>query len=278
MQPDPKAEPPIGLLVAMAIAALWLSSLEFLLRADIKQFTPLLIVPAILGRTFIQSGLFIVAHDAIHGVVLPRNLRLNHWVGQFTLMLYALLPYQKLSLNHWQHHHYSGRAGDPDFHDGVHSNLFAWYLKFMKGYLDMRQRIILLFGMSVIVLILQTGLHVPVINLFLFWILPIALSSMQLFFFGTYLPHRSGKTESNDSHHAISSNYSVIWSFLACYHFGYHWEHHEYPFLPWYRLPAAYQDRRQKQLIKIGMSRLLIFRLLTTTSSPLTLLFLIACF
>jgi hypothetical protein len=38
---------------------------------------------------------------------------------------------------------------------------------------------------------------------------------------------------------AKSSNYSTFWSFIACYHFDYHWEHHEYPYLPWYSLPIA---------------------------------------
>jgi len=52
------------------------------------------------GRTFIQTGLFIVAHDAIHGVVLPSNRRLNDGIGQLVLTLYALLPYEKLAFNH----------------------------------------------------------------------------------------------------------------------------------------------------------------------------------
>jgi beta-carotene ketolase (CrtW type) len=26
---------------------------------------------------------------------------------------------------------------------------------------------------------------------------------------------------------------------VSCYFFGYHLEHHAYPYLPWWRLPAA---------------------------------------
>jgi beta-carotene ketolase (CrtW type) len=85
------------------------------------------------------------------------------------------------------------------------------------------------------------GFHIPIANLILFWFLPIVLSSMQLFLFGTYLPHRS--EDSPNSHAAISSNYPLILSFLTCYHFGYHWEHHEYPNLPWYRLPSVRQSK-----------------------------------
>ncbi|WP_310485476.1 fatty acid desaturase [Chamaesiphon sp. VAR_48_metabat_403] len=106
----------------------------------------------------------------------------------------------------------------------------------MKGYLDNKQRIVLFFGIGVIFHGLHLIFHVSVANLFVFWILPIVLSSMQLFFFGTYLPHRSGSFE--NPHHAISSNYPLVLSFLTCYHFGYHWEHHEYPGVPWYGLPS----------------------------------------
>lgn len=254
VQPDSPVKPLTGLQVASVIVMLWISSLVFLSFIDVVQLTPLWILVAILGRTFVQTGLFIVAHDAIHGAVLPSDHRLNHWIGQLALTLYALLSYEKLSLNHWQHHRHPGQVGDPDFHDGIHRNRFAWYLKFMKGYLDAKQRVVLFFGMGLIFFTLHSGFHVPVTNLFLFWVLPIALSSMQLFLFGTYLPHRVAKGEATptgsvgaesdnaeNSHYATSSNYPPVWSFLTCYHFGYHWEHHEYPFLPWYCLPSVRQ-------------------------------------
>ncbi len=95
---------------------------------------------------------------------------------------------------------------------------------------------------GIIFLVLHFGAHICIANLLLFWILPILLSTLQLFFFGTYLPHRFaiGEAEkAGNSHHAISSNYPIVLSFLTCYHFGYHWEHHEYPFLPWYKLPSS---------------------------------------
>lgn len=281
MQPDLKAKPFTGLLVAWIIVMLWLSSLGFLSAIDVAQLTPAGIWPAVLGRTFIQTGLFIVAHDAIHGVVVPSDRRLNHWIGQLTLTLYALLPYQKLSLNHWQHHRHPGQANDPDFHDGTHRNAFAWYLKFMKGYLDGKQRIVLLVGMGLIFFTLHLGLHISIPNLLLFWVLPIVLSSIQLFFFGTYLPHRSYSADvaepgSEQTHHITSSNYAVVWSFLSCYHFGYHWEHHEYPSLPWYRLPSVHQPKLSRPVNRTDVGKPLIFRLAAT--SPLFTLFLItAC-
>lgn len=281
MQPNLNSKSLTGLLVALAIMGIWLISLAFLLFTDIARLTPLWILPAILGRMFIQTGLFIVAHDAIHGSVIPSNRWLNHRIGQLAATLYAFLSYQKLFLNHWQHHRHPGQADDPDFHDGVHRSIFAWYLRFMKGYLDAKQILVLLLGMGTVFLTLQFGLHVATANGLLFWVLPIVLSSMQLFFFGTYLPHRSsiGANEAGNietSHQATSSNYPLIWSFLTCYHFGYHWEHHAYPLLPWYYLPTVRQNKRQTQLDKPDISKPLVFRL-ATTSPLLTLLLLSAC-
>ena len=233
MQHD-NLQPLTGIIVAAVIGTIWISSFIFLSSIDIYQSLPLWIILSILGRTFIQTGLFIVAHDAIHGSVCSSNRKLNDAIGRSAVILYALLDYQKLTFNHWQHHQQPGKSGDPDFHD---CNISIWYLKFMKGYLNLRQIVLQLFGLGAVFILLYFGLHIPIVNLFLFWVLPMLLSTMQLFFFGTYLPHRSSNAET--SHRATSSNYPPIWSFLTCYHFGYHWEHHEYPFLAWYDLPSV---------------------------------------
>ena len=249
-----KPKPLVGLFIAGTIIAFWIGSLEFSLRLPIGHLSRLWILVIILGRTFIHTGLFIVAHDAIHRAVVPNNNHLNDLIGQLSVTLYAFLSYRKLSLNHWLHHRYPGQLGDPDFHNSVYPNVFAWYVKFMKGYLDAQQRWVLLGGIGLTFLTLDLGFQVPIANLCLFWVLPIILSSIQLFVFGTYLPHRSCCVNGmhingvENLHHATSSNYSIILSFLTCYHFGYHWEHHEYPSLPWYGLPAARQIKRYKPL------------------------------
>ncbi|MBW4459685.1 MAG: fatty acid desaturase [Nodosilinea sp. WJT8-NPBG4] len=219
--------------------ALWLSSLAGLLLVDIAQLNLLWMFAAILGRAYIQTGLFIVAHDAIHGVVAPSDRRLNHGIGRLAVSLYAPLSYQKLSTNHWRHHRYPGQAQDPDFHDGIHRSFASWYWKFMSGYLNGREKVVMLIKLIAIGLTLIIGFQISVINLGLFWLLPIVLSSMQLFLFGTYLPHRAGQV---NPHSATSSNYPLVLSLLTCYYFGYHWEHHEYPHLPWYHLPSARQS------------------------------------
>ena len=228
-----------GALIALTIMALWFSSLWVLLCVDVAQVSVFWMILAIAGRTFLQTGLFILAHDAMHGVIFPTNRRINDWIGTIAINLYAFLPYKTCFSRHWQHHHQPGRAGDPDFHDGIHKNAFSWYLKFMGVYLDAKQKIVLFIFMSIVFYTLKDAVHIPIANLFLFWLLPILLSSVQLFFFGTYLPHREQPARDSNPHYAISSNYPLVLSFLTCYHFGYHQEHHEYPLLPWYKLPSV---------------------------------------
>ena len=67
-----------------------------------------------------------------------------------------------------------------------------------------------------------------------FWALPALLSALQLFYFGTYQPHRSDAAPFEDNHRARTVERPVWLSFLTCYHFGYHLEHHRYPWVPWW--------------------------------------------
>jgi beta-carotene/zeaxanthin 4-ketolase len=259
-----------GLLVAAIILILWIISLAFCLLVTIDQSTIGWILLGILSRTFIQTGLFILAHDAIHGSVLPGQRQWNDSIGRLAVTLYAFLSYQKLSINHWQHHRYPGQAKDPDFYDGFDGNIFVWYLKFMQGYLNLQQIVVQFFGLGMVFVVFYFGYHISIINLALFWVLPIFLSTIQLFFFGTYLPHRPHNIENR--HHATSSYYPPIISFFTCYHFGYHWEHHEYPSLPWYSLPAVRQHIQQSNT-KISNSDRSVIQLII--KSPLLALLLL---
>jgi beta-carotene ketolase (CrtW type) len=228
-----------GIIIASILIFLWLSSLIILLCIDISGIPIFGLVTAVLLRTFLQTGIFITAHDAIHGTIFPQNRQINDLIGSIAARMYVLLPYKILSKNHMLHHRYPASDKDPDFCEHGQKNPFVWYVMFMKGYLEGKQSWVLLIGMSIIFYSLLLGLHIPILNIVLFWLLPILLSSIQLFFFGIYLPHREPKEGYKNRHRAESLRYNVVWSFLACYHFGYHWEHHEYPHLPWYKLPSV---------------------------------------
>jgi beta-carotene ketolase (CrtW type) len=232
-----------GIIIGLNVILLWFISLIKLLALDIATVSPFLIIVGVFLRTFLQTGLFITTHEAIHGTIC-QNARLNNIFGYTTAFLYALLPYKILVKNHRLHHRYPATEKDPDFNCLYSNNFLFWYTSFMQQYLKGNQFWILLIGMT-IVFYTFVFLHIAVINIFLFWVIPILISSVQLFTFGIFLPHRQQNEEYSDRHRAKSNNYSVFWSFITCYHFGYHWEHHQYPNLPWYKLPLA----RQKECL-----------------------------
>lgn len=230
-----------GLVITIAIVGFWLTSLVFLLPASLAHVSWVWIGLAILGRTFLQTGLFVLAHDAMHMNLIPGSKLLNAWIGVLALGLYACLPYKQCCRNHWKHHRYPAQVGDPDFHDGIHHHPVRWYLKFMRSYLSIRLLATWIISWGLIFLGLNQVGQISLVNFLLFWLVPLALSSMQLFFFGTYLPHREQCQELNLSDRG-QPYCLLLWSFLTCYHFGhYHWAHHQYPQTPWYKLPIAHR-------------------------------------
>ena len=224
-----------GLIIGLIIIMTWVVSTAFLFTIDIAQIPIYLIIPAMLWQIFLYTGLFITAHDAMHGVVYPKNKFINDLVGNIGVKIYALFDYQKLVLKHWEHHYHPASQEDPDYHEGEHRNFFVWYVKFMAVHWSWWR----ILGLSLLYNLIKSQLGIPSNNLTLFWVVPSLLSSVQLFYFGTYLPHQTPEGGFTDVHRATSI-YRPLWlSFITCYHFGYHWEHHEYPLLPWWQLPKA---------------------------------------
>lgn len=201
-----------------------------------------LLVTIILLRTQLQTGLFIVAHDAMHRLLCPGRVRLNDSLGAFTLMLYAGLPYQACCRQHWRHHNHPATAQDPDFPLSQSCDALAWYSQFLARYLSPRQMTTLLAAWGLLVLITIAGARVSasvaILRVLLFTTLPLLLSSLQLFVFGTYLPHRVQRHPERNTQ-PLSLDLPPWLSLLACFHFGYHREHHDNPSLSWYELPAA---------------------------------------
>jgi beta-carotene/zeaxanthin 4-ketolase len=225
-----------GLFFALLIISLWTVSLIFLLNYEIKWDNPLVYV-FMLVQMHLYTGVFITAHDAIHGVVVPDNKRLNYWIGFTCATLFAYNNYEKLSRKHHLHHAHVVSDDDPDYYNG---NFFRWYLKFALEYVTFWQ--ILLMAITYNIL----KLYFPMENLIVFWEIPAILSTLQLFYFGTYLPHR-GEHDITDRFKARSQQLNHGIAFITCYFFGYHHEHHAYPYLPWWQLAAA-KEREDTKL------------------------------
>ena len=220
-----------GIVWAIVIIGLWLLSFAGFLLIDLTQLSAVYWIVIVLTRTFLQTGLFILAHDAMHQSLVPSNVKLNHAIGKLAIGLYAVLNYDQCLLNHQRHHQIPGRIGDPDFHNGSNPQGLSWYFQFLRTYLPISQMLVFvaIVGSGLVGLILV--LQVSPINCVLVWMAPLILSSLQLFCFGTYFPHR------HEDNITRSAYYPRVISFLVCYHFSYHQEHHKYPDVPWYALP-----------------------------------------
>ncbi|PSN16162.1 beta-carotene ketolase [filamentous cyanobacterium CCT1] len=236
------ARPQLSLCWASFIVLMWFVSLAGAFTLPNAQTPVAYLLCGVLIRAFLHTGLFIVAHEAIHNNI-SNSRRLDDAFGSVAAGLYALLPYQRLAQNHRLHHRFPATDRDPDYQAGDSTNFLTWYVKFMTTYQSGGQVWVSLIGITIIFFALM-ACQVSIANMMLFWIIPIVISSLQLFTFGIFLPHRQNDSEFKCRHRARSINLPVFWSFITCYHFGYHLEHHLYPHLPWYQLPQAYRANK----------------------------------
>lgn len=228
-----------GLQLAGLIGSAWLITLIAGLRLPIQQAHPLLMAGLVLLRSFLHTGLFIVAHDAMHGSLIPHRKPFNRFIGQGCLWAYAGLSFQECLNHHIQHHHSPGSETDPDYCSAADPSPVAWYARFLSRYLNPMQLLKLASWMGVLLLMIPANQNQPLLTLALIYVLPLIISSWQLFVVGTFLPHRKSVPETDDFHQPISLDLHPILSFAACYHFGYHREHHNYPAVPWHQLPEV---------------------------------------
>src|SRR3569833_2559591 len=74
-----------GLFVAFLVIGFWVSSIILLMQWQVNFANPLLYL-FILVQMHLYTGLFITAHDAMHGTVSP-NKMLNNLVGHVCTLL-----------------------------------------------------------------------------------------------------------------------------------------------------------------------------------------------
>lgn len=225
----------ISQLVGLAIAGAWVAvHLACIFGPPVTAWPPPALAAVVLLQTWLSTGLFIIAHDCMHGSFAPGQPARNHMVGRLALMIYAGLDYDRMLPAHFAHHKYVGTGADPDFHAPAPRALGRWFFSFFSQYYTHMQ--LLRITLAAVAYLL---LGADLINIVLFWAVPALLALGQLFVFGTYLPHRHGDDEFADRHRSRSVGHGGIISLIGCFHFGgYHHEHHRFPNTPWWQLPT----------------------------------------
>ena len=195
-----------------------------------------LVLPIFIVQCWLSVGMFIIAHDAMHGSLAPGQARVNEAIGAFLLFIYAGFGWRKLRDAHFDHHLHAGTAADPDFNADNPRQFWPWYRLFLTRYFGWRSMVYV----WTVVLGYFFVFDAPMENIVLLYGLPAIASSIQLFYFGTYRPHRHEKEAFVDRHHARTNRYGVFASLMSRFHFGYHHEHHLSPSVPWWGLPRQH--------------------------------------
>ncbi|MGF1532731.1 MAG: fatty acid desaturase [Bernardetiaceae bacterium] len=222
-----------GVWIALTIIVLWTVSLLLLLHYPLDWRNPLTYL-FVLVQAHLYTGLFITAHDAMHHTV-SSNGQLNHVIGRICATLFAFNFYDNLYRKHHLHHRFVATEDDPDYHEG---GFWVWYFNFAKQYINVWQLLLMSVSFELLSLVFVKA------NVFLYWALPSVLATFQLFYFGTYLPHRYAP---DNRHKSRSQSRNHLLAFLSCYFFGYHYEHHHAPATPWWQLHRLKERLAQEQ-------------------------------
>ncbi|WP_298468254.1 fatty acid desaturase [uncultured Erythrobacter sp.] len=235
--PSKHAQTVVGLALAALIAGSWLGIHiygMFIFELTLANLPFALALAAV--QCWLSVGVFIVCHDAMHGSLAPGRERLTSAIATVLLFLYAGFGWKTLRDAHFTHHKLAGHAGDPDFDENNPSHFVKWYGTFFKRYFGWRS----LLYVHTVVGIYWLVIGIPMAQIFVLYGAPALLSSLQLFYFGTYRPHYHAEDKPfADDHNARTNDFGTLASLATCFHFGYHLEHHRRPDVPWWALPGA---------------------------------------
>jgi len=218
----------MGIIIAFIIILLWAANLISALLFQQLTLDSGWIYVQIIIQTWLYTGLFITAHDAMHRTV-SSSAFINTAIGSACTFLFAGLWYPKLYAKHQLHHSEAGTAGDPDYKTG-NQNFFVWWFSFLKQYVTVWQLLTMAVLFNILLLWFDQW------SLIIFWIIPSLLATFQLFYFGTYLPHKLPHTPEMEPYKSRTLKPNHLVALLTCYFFGYHYEHHHSPQTPWWQL------------------------------------------
>lgn len=217
------------------VISLWACNLVYLLNYEVTLYDWEIYV-LFLIQTHLYTGLFITAHDAIHQCISKIKF-VNNALGNLASILFMFNSYSRLHDNHMKHHRYNGTSKDPDHYHK--DSFFPWLVNFVSAYATWKQIVFVAIAFNLLWLLF------PVQNVILFYALPSILATFQMFYFGTFAPH-VGTHENKHLSRTQSKNH--LWAFVSCYFFGYHYEHHDAPWVPWWKL-----FREKNRLLQEGM-------------------------
>jgi beta-carotene ketolase (CrtW type) len=227
----------IGLALAALIAGSWLAIHVygmFILELAWANLPFAIALAAV--QCWLSVGVFIVCHDAMHGTLVPSKPRLNAAVAAPLLFLYAGFRWRSLRDAHHTHHRMAGHKGDPDFDENNPAHFLKWYGTFFRRYFGWESLVFV----HIVVGIYWLVIGIPMAQIVVLYGAPALLSSLQLFYFGTYRPHHHDPAEPfADENNARTNDFGTLASLATCFHFGYHLEHHRRPDVPWWALPGA---------------------------------------
>jgi hypothetical protein len=103
-------------------------------------------------------------------------------VGTVACFLFAGLSYRRLVVNHHAHHTDPTGPDDPDFSTRTQS-FWPWFATFMRRYTTWPQILVMAAKFNLLLL-----LGVAQWRILVFWVVPAMLGTVQLFYFGTFVP------------------------------------------------------------------------------------------
>jgi beta-carotene/zeaxanthin 4-ketolase len=191
------------------------------------------------------TGLFILAHEAIHGTLLPGFPRLGHALGRLFATVYALVDYDLLRENHWKHHGHVATEGDPDYDgDGL---LVLHAARFMRRYLRWYAIPCLATAGH---LLGQAGYTAAMLGAY---VVPVLLSTLVVFTVGIHLVHHPELLRTRapgDPQRSVCIDLGRFGSAVLILNFNVHWHHHAHPRLSWWELGSM----REEEPVRVSVA------------------------
>ena len=226
-----------------------------------------------------QHALLILMHDGVH-YRLFRNRRLNDWTAEIVLAWPNLISARAYRRNHFAHHSYLNTPQDPDW--ARRQGDAAWVFPMHWGRLAMlivrdasgvgaifflrlaRTLLSKDTGVSTGFLIARYGFYIAVAAAFvwfgafklllLYWFVPLFTWLILIFRIRSIAEHSAIDHRSPAYSQTRSTRASLLEHlFVAPKNVNYHIEHHFYPSVPFYRLPALHRTLMAKPEFNTGV-------------------------